>query len=188
MAATQRLLLRPLTEDDVPSVGGWLGDPDIARAYLAAQGEMGEADVQGALDWSDADGVQAWAIDDRDLGLVAAANSKPDFPWLDVHEIEVTLSPDLPKRRGYGLEAHHLVVDHLFDSRPELRKVIGRAATFNEPAIAIGERVGMVREGCLRRHVRVADEICDLVIYGILRAEWEATAPAERRRPLTVAV
>jgi RimJ/RimL family protein N-acetyltransferase len=181
VAGTDRLLLRPLTHDDVECVGRWLQDPAIARAYLGSAESFGVEDVAGVLDWAaQEEAVNAWAIDHRDGGLVASSNTRPDFPWTSVFEAEVTLSPDLPKRQGYGLEAHHLVVDHVFTSRPEAKKVMGRAIAFNHAAIAIMGRLGLSQEGCLRRHVDFGGEEFDFVIYGVLRAEWEQTRPAAR--------
>ncbi len=182
VAGTERLLLRPLTEADLPTVGEWLAEPAIARSYLASAESFGIEDVQGALQWArEEETVDAWAIEHRDGGLVASSNTRPDFPWLSVYECEVTLSPDLPRRQGYGLEAHHLVVDHVFERRSSAAKAMGRAASFNGAAIAIMERLGCSLEGRLRRHVELEGEQFDLVIYGLLREEWERTGATERR-------
>lgn len=185
VAGTDRLVLRALTHDDAPHVARWLQDPAIARSYLGSAESFGVEDVTGVLEWAaQEETVNAWAIDHRDGGLVASGNTRPDFPWTSVFEAEVTLSPDLPKRQGYGLEAHHLVVDHIFTSRPEAKKVMGRAIAFNHAAIAIMKRLGMSQEGCLRRHVDFGGEEHDFVIYGMLRAEWKRTDAGARRVPV----
>jgi RimJ/RimL family protein N-acetyltransferase len=184
VAATERLLLRPLAEDDLPDVGRWLEDQALARAYLVSDEAFGAEDLRGVLDWSRADPrVQAWAIEDRDGALVAGGNSKPDYPFDGVWECEVFLSPALPKGQGYGLEAHHLVVDHVMTTHPAARKVMGRSASFNVAAIRIMEKLGCRPEGRLREQIEIGDERYDLVVCGMLRAEWEATAPAGRRVP-----
>lgn len=168
-------------------MGRWLEDADLARAYLVSDESFGLDDVEGLLRWSEAtEMVEAWAIDHRDGGLVATSNTKPDFPWLSVYECEVTLSPDLPKGRGYGFEAHQLVVDHIFRSYEQASKVMGRAADFNGAAIAIMRKLGAVQEGCLRRHAELGGKHHDIVFYGLLREEWERTGAAERRFPLPV--
>jgi len=35
------------------------------------------------------------------------------------------------------------------------------------------QKIGMTREGCLRRHTEKWGVLEDLVVYGILREEWE---------------
>ncbi|MEJ7656499.1 MAG: GNAT family N-acetyltransferase [Thermoleophilaceae bacterium] len=178
-------MLRPLTEAEVPTVGGWLADRTLADAYVATEEELGAEEVEGALELArEVESVGAWAIDHRDGGLIASSYTKPDFPWEAVHECEVTLSPELPKRQGYGLEAHQLVVDHVFRSRPEVVKVMGRAAGFNAAAIRIMEKLDARREGTLRHHIELRGERFDLAIYGLLREEWEQTGADQRRVPL----
>jgi len=175
VAASERLRLRPLDEGDAAEVGGWLEHPELRRSYLVTKDEIpGEEVVHGVVEWAGGtDGVAAWAIEHEDGRLMGMGNWKPDLPFAWVYEIEVTLGPQVATGRGYGTEAHLLVIDHLFETQPDCAKVLGRIALFNEAMLAICPKLGAVAEGRLRAHARLGDEPIDLVIVGILREDWE---------------
>ena len=58
-----------------------------------------------------------------------------------------------------------------------LRRIQLTAATENERSLAVADRLGMVREGVLRRAGRIReDRYVDLVMCSILREEWPGSA------------
>lgn len=175
VAASERLRLRPLDEGDIEEIGGWLGDAELRRSYLVTREEIpGEEVVRGAVEWaSGTDGVAACAIEHADGRLMGMGNWKPDLPFTWVYEIEVTLGPAIETGRGYGTEAHLLVIDHLFETVESCVKLFGRIALFNDAMLAICPKLGAVAEGRLRAHARLGDEPIDLMIFGILREDWE---------------
>ena len=174
VASSERLLLRPLDEGDIETVGAWLSDPILRRSYLVTEEELpGEEIIAGVVEWANGtEGVAAWAIEHRDGRLMGMGNWKPDLPFMWVYEIEVTLGPEIATGRGYGTEAHELVLEHLFATvQPD--KAMGRIALFNEAMLAICPKLGATLEGRLRAHARLGDSPVDLAIFGILREEWE---------------
>lgn len=175
VAASERLRLRALDEGDVDVVGGWLADPQLRRSYLVTTDEIPGAEVvRGVIEWArGTDGVAAWAIEHADGRLMGMGNWRPDLPFGWVHEIEVTLGPDIEPGRGYGTEAHQLVIDHLFTTQAGCAKLFGRIAIFNEAMLAICPKIGAVPEGRLRAHARLGGEPIDLMVFGILREDWE---------------
>jgi len=54
-------------------------------------------------------------------------------------------------------------------------KVFARADARNERSWRVMEKLGMTREGLLRKHRLTPDGRADEVIYGLLREEWEAS-------------
>ena len=187
VAHSERLRLRPLDEGDVEQVGAWLDDPLLRRSYLVTEDRLdGRAVVQGVIEWArGTDGVAAWAIEHHDGRLMGMGNWKPDVPFLWVYEIEVTLGPAVATGRGYGTEAHQLVIDHLFETiRPA--KAFGRIALFNDAMRAIVPKLGATEEGLLRAHARLGDRPVDLVVAGMLLEEWEASRRAGRAVPVPV--
>jgi ribosomal-protein-serine acetyltransferase len=75
--------------------------------------------------------------------------------------------------RGLVTDATRSLLRHGFEDRG-LRRIQLTAAVENERSRAVAERVGMTREGVLRRAGRIReDRYLDLVMYSILREEWE---------------
>jgi len=43
------------------------------------------------------------------------------------------------------------------------------------------EKLGLLREGVRRSHVRKGRKLCDVIMFGLLRAEWAERADEEPR-------
>ena len=78
-----------------------------------------------------------------------------------------------PAQWGKGLmpEATRAVANWCFEER-QLAKVYGRVDARNARSLRVVEKLGMTREGVLRRHIKRHDERIDDVYYGVLREEW----------------
>jgi RimJ/RimL family protein N-acetyltransferase len=173
VATSERLQLRALDRTDVDTVERWLADAEVRRSYLLGADSVPSGTILGVIELAEAEEhVAAWGIEDAGGELIGMGNWRPDLPFPDVFEIEVTLGPNVPKGRGFGTEAHAIVIGHLFDTEGP-RKVVGRAAAFNAPVIALGRKLGFEEEGRLRQHLRIGDELVDLVLFGLLRETWD---------------
>jgi ribosomal-protein-serine acetyltransferase len=77
--------------------------------------------------------------------------------------------------RGLVTEAARALVRYGFEERG-LRRIQLTAAVENERSLAVADRLGMTREGVLRKAGRIReDRYLDLVMYSILREEWETS-------------
>src|SRR5262249_61359919 len=78
------------------------------------------------------------------------------------------------QRTGINTEAKYLLLRHAFEDLDAVRvqlKTDGR----NLQSQAAIERLGAVREGVLRKHMRVQDGVLrDSVMYSIIAGEWPA--------------
>lgn len=74
--------------------------------------------------------------------------------------------------RGYCTEALHLLLGDCF-SRLELNRVYAHHFARNPASGRVMQKVGMQREGYLREHVMKAGHFEDLVLYGLLRREYQ---------------
>lgn len=75
--------------------------------------------------------------------------------------------------KGYGQDALRLILNYAF-SELNLHRVGLSVMAYNTEAIKAYERVGFVREGVRRQAVQREGTRHDLVLYGILREEWQA--------------
>jgi RimJ/RimL family protein N-acetyltransferase len=75
--------------------------------------------------------------------------------------------------KGYGTEAMQLVLNFAFNEL-NLHRVQLSVFSYNERAIALYEKLGFVREGVYREHLRRDGQYYDMILYGLLRREWPA--------------
>ncbi|WP_137287532.1 GNAT family N-acetyltransferase [Halorussus salinisoli] len=88
----------------------------------------------------------------------------------DHAEIAYWLLPE-GRGEGYATEAVSLLLDYAFETRG-LRRVFARVVDFNERSRGLLKRLGFTEEGRLRDHEYLDGEYRDVLIYGLLREEW----------------
>lgn len=155
MLRGSRVLLRPVTEQDLPRLLEILREPEVARHWREPDDDF---DRHELLSGDDADGAErittfAITVNDETIGWIAG--------WEKLHRDYRHAGIDLfvsgaHQGRGYGPEAIRLVCRFLFEERGHHRITIDPAAD-NVRAIAAYEKVGFQRVGIMRRYERGAD-------------------------------
>ena len=79
--------------------------------------------------------------------------------------------------RGYATEMLRPAIDFAFTTL-DLERLEADIDPRNEASCRLIERVGFVREGLLRERWRVAGEVTDSAMYGLLRREYVGSAVA----------
>jgi [ribosomal protein S5]-alanine N-acetyltransferase len=74
--------------------------------------------------------------------------------------------------RGYATEAAAEVIRYGFEECG-LQRIFAGCFLRNPASGRVLEKVGMQREGTLRRHQMKWGEPLDIAFYGLLREEWE---------------
>lgn len=173
---TDRLLLRPPSDADAPSIAQLAGDRRIAATtatiphpytlehaerflrLVRRQWESGAAailatTVRGSGEFVGMTGLEFKADHDKaEIGF-----------WVGVPYWN----------RGYCTEAGRAVLGYGFEERGLERIYAGHFAG-NEASGRVQQKLGMTREGVLRHDIRRFGEYRDVVMYGILRDEWLA--------------
>lgn len=74
--------------------------------------------------------------------------------------------------KGYMSEACEMFIDFLFLSRqiPRLQLCFFEG---NEPSIKIGKKMGFTYEGTLRKAAYHRGKFLDVMVYSLLREEWQ---------------
>jgi RimJ/RimL family protein N-acetyltransferase len=75
--------------------------------------------------------------------------------------------------RGYGSQAMQLALAFAFHEL-NLHRVQLTVFDYNQPAIALYERLGFQREGVYRQFLRRDGQRHDMYLYGLLAHEWES--------------
>lgn len=75
--------------------------------------------------------------------------------------------------QGYGAEAMNLALEFAFYEL-NLHGVHLTVFSYNQRAITLYEKLGFQREGAYREYLQRDGQRYDMLLYGILRHEWEA--------------
>jgi GNAT superfamily N-acetyltransferase len=100
--------------------------------------------------------------------------------------IGIGLAPEF-RGRGYGTEAHRLLVRYLF-AHTQLNRIEATTEITNTGEQRALEKAGFTREGVLRRATFRAGRWHDQIIYSVLRHEVELLEAPEKEQALDLAV
>ncbi len=174
---TSRLLLRPPLAGDADAVAAICNSeyvlrcnaaPVLMREQVAADLEKGAAEQSTLL-----------LVEKESGQVIGAVFIGPDTLRYQVDSL--CLSYYLAQAhagKGYMTEALEAVLAYLFRERkPDV--ISARAFSVNAASIGLLEKLGFVREGCLRRGVRgYGDVLHDDVLFSILKEDFFAAHPA----------
>ena len=182
---TERLRVRHFTADDWEAVHSYTSDAGV-MTYVP-EGVMTEEQTKQFIAESMADEARTYAVDlkaeDRLIGHVGF------HPWYAarIYELGWVFHPRY-HRQGYATEAAAALLRYGFESL-SVHRVIATCQPENIPSWRVMEKLGMQREGHLRKCI-YRDETTwwDEYFYAILEEEWfnavgsrESAVEAKRR-------
>jgi [ribosomal protein S5]-alanine N-acetyltransferase len=174
---TTRLVLRPFSLDDAGDVQRMAGAPEVADTTLNLphpyKDGMAEAWIGTHQARFDAGEGVVLAITLRDTSaLIGAIEIRIDQRH---RRAELGYWIGVPYwRQGYCTEAARAVVAYGFREL-NLHKIVATHLVRNPASGRVMQKAGMEREGLMRQHVFNGERFEDLVMYGLLREEWETT-------------
>jgi ribosomal-protein-alanine N-acetyltransferase len=170
---TERLLLRPFELADVADVFAYARDPEWSRYLKALPHPYLEGDAEKFIArqlLSDRSKHPTWAIV-LDGTVVGGVNLGFDFEHL-LAELGYSLAR-MHWNKGYVSEAARGVIDAAFTTHEDLNRIHARADLRNGASQRVMEKLGMQREGVLRKSRIEGGEALDEVWYAVLREEWK---------------
>ena len=167
---TERLVLRPVSVNDVDAMMDFANDPEWGR-YQQVPQPYRSAHAREFLDYYER---SDWAVDF--CWAIEIRNKYAGAISMHVYEVHKTASIgfDLnPRwwRRGLITEAARAVLDEAFTTL-QLRKIWATVDVPNAASIRVLEKLGMEREGVQRAHHWRRGEPVDIALYGVLRSEY----------------
>ncbi|MEU7516307.1 GNAT family protein [Streptomyces sp. NPDC042898] len=172
------VVLRPVTEDDVPALLPLYEDAEVMRLT----GCHTRFEEPALRKWYASRGAQ----DDRlDLAVVERATGRVVGEavlneWDEENEscsFRIVFVPDAVGR-GLGTEATRLIVGHGFEALG-LHRISLEVYAFNPRARRAYEKAGFTAEGVLRGALLWEGERVDATVMSILAPEWAAQRTAE---------
>lgn len=173
---TERLLLRPFALSDSLQVQALAGDAAIADTTLPIphpyEEGMAEEWIATHLPrYRTGEGVDL-AITAKETGGLVGAVSLTIHGGFKRAELGFWIGRKY-WNRGYCTEAARTVIEygfrHLF-----LNRIYSHHFRRNPASGRVLVKIGMSREGLLRQHALKGERYEDLVVYGILKSDWEA--------------
>jgi diamine N-acetyltransferase len=168
----QRIYLRPLEKDDLPSIRTWSNDPEIRRLT----GEVTPMSMNGAESFHErviGDQNRIWfviALKENDRIIGETGLLRIFYPWRTT-DLTIILGDKFSWGKGYGREATLLMLDYAFGYLGLHRVSIG-VVGFNERALRFYEKIGFRREGIQRDGYYYNHEFSDFVMMSILEDEY----------------
>ena len=173
---THRLELRPFTLADAPEVQRLAGERAIA-------------DTTANIPHPYEDGIaEAWitshqeAFERGTLVSLAIVDSKANTLIGAVSLMNISAKHSRGElgywigtpywNKGFCTEAARCIVNYGFNTL-KLNRIHGCFMTRNPGSRRVMEKLGMQEEGCLRKHDTKWDQHEDIMLFGILRNEWE---------------
>jgi aminoglycoside 6'-N-acetyltransferase len=143
----ERVRLRPLTAEDVPTVAAIQAQPGIASRW----GEPDEAELRAKAEGTDECTAFAIEAGGEVVGLIQY--HEEDDPMYRHAGIDLFLSEDV-HGQGLGTDAVRTIARHLVNDRSHHRLTIDPAAD-NAAAIRAYEKVGFRPVGVMRQYERL---------------------------------
>ncbi|MGW0122660.1 GNAT family N-acetyltransferase [Streptomyces sp. NPDC003327] len=169
------VVLRPVTEEDVPALLPLFEDDEVARLT----GDHSRFDPAQLRAWYGSRGAQPDRLDlavvERASGRVVGEAVLNEWdPHNESCAFRIAFVPDAVGR-GLGTEATRLIVGHAFEALG-LYRVWLEVYAFNPRARRAYEKAGFRPEGVLRAALLWEGERVDATVMSVLAPEWQAGA------------
>jgi RimJ/RimL family protein N-acetyltransferase len=171
----EHVYLAAVEEPDMATISQWTKDSDYLRLYDSrAAGPRTVAEITSEI--KEAQRSETGYIfgirrrdDDRLIGLVELDG----ISWPHgTSFLSIGIGEARHRGQGYGRDAMNLLLRFAFDEL-NLHRLCLTVFAYNESAIALYKRMGFVREGVYREHLQRDGQRYDMILYGMLRREWQ---------------
>lgn len=182
---TERLLLRPLTTDDIDALFAYRSRPDVCRYVPFEPMTRKVIKERLATQWANTeltDEGQALTLGIEVAGTGRLVGDVVLFWHSRKHgggEIGYVVHPD-SGGHGYATEAAHGLLRLGFDQLG-LHRIVARIDERNEPSAKVARRLGMRQEARLVQNELFKGEWSTELDFAILREEWLAHRTASPR-------
>jgi RimJ/RimL family protein N-acetyltransferase len=174
--AGDSVTLRPPEREDLDAIREWMNDPRVWRPALGplpTNADLAEQFFENVLTTEDDVHVTVCA-DDEPVGHASLTTTEYGPTATDrARRVELAyyLDPD-HHGQGYGSEAASLLVQYAFEDL-NVQRVEADVGAFNDASRGLLESLGFQREGARRNAAYYRGDYYDMLVYGLLREEWD---------------
>lgn len=163
--------LRAVQASDSAQLLAWRNAPHVS-AYMYTNHEIGQAEhdawLAATLARTDA---KYWIIESYGVGVGMACVTKIDRQNSRC-EWAFYIGDKEARGKRIGFNTEQWIMRYVFETLG-LNKLCCEVIATNEQVIRLHQRMGFLREGLLRQHIRRGDEWLDIVQMAVLRQDWE---------------
>ena len=176
---TKRLLLRSFTLEDAADIQRLAGDRDIASTLTNMphpyENGMAEEWMHACSDrYENGEGLNFAITCRTDKYLIGGIGLRRD-PENKNAELGYWIGKPY-WNCGYATEAAKAVVAYSFEVL-KLNRIHARRFKRNPASGRVLEKIGMQYEGCLRQHIKKWDNFEDMIVYGMLKSDYDSPSP-----------
>lgn len=171
---SQRLDLRWLTQADSEELYAIYSDAEVMRYWSCppyTQKAQAAKLIGEIHDFHARKELYQWGIAERTEQRIVGTCT---LAWIDWKNKRAEVGFILNRaywRQGYTSEALTRLLNHAFNDL-NLRRIEADIDPRNIASIRTVEKLGFQREGFLRERWLVNGEVCDSVLYGLLKTDW----------------
>jgi len=171
----QHVHLTALTQDDLPTIATWYQDTEFMRLLDAKPAHPKSADA--LCTWLE----EAQKASDGYLFAVRLPEEDALIGFIELDGIlwthgaawfSIAIGLSEYREKGYGTEAARLTLAFAFQEL-NMHRVQATVFSYNRRSMAMFERLGFRREGAYREFIHRDGERYDMLLYGLLRREFE---------------
>lgn len=172
--ATERLMLREMTPDDVNALLKHFGNPEVVK-FIAMQPIKTIEQANEWLKWMGGffaakDGLR-WGITQQDGNFVGSAGL---HRWnREAHYAQIGCDIAYPYwGQGYGQEAMRQIIEFGWEQM-KLNRIEADIVKGNQRSAHVLEKLGFKKEGVLRQRILKGGKYYDVHIYGLLLCDYQ---------------
>ncbi len=166
----EEIELRTIEKEDIEWMKDNINDPEI-RKYTTMRYPTNYEQEENWFEKSvSGEGGRIHLLiteNEKRKGIISFVNINKDSGNA---EVGLWISSD-EQGKGYGTKAAKLITEYGFREL-RLHRVYARVFEFNLASKKIWEKLGYKEEGIMREHGYLDGEYRDMLIYGVLREEW----------------
>jgi RimJ/RimL family protein N-acetyltransferase len=171
----EQVRLNALTADDIPTIARWYEDVELLRLYDARLARpKSESELRKWLEGPEkAENTITFAVRLLDSDELIGYTELDGILWPHgVGGFSIAIGDRTNWGKGYGYEAARLTLAFAF-GEVNLHRITATIFSYNEHSIALFEKLGFQYEGVFREFLQRDGKRYDMLLYGLLRREWE---------------
>lgn len=170
---TERLILKPYSEEDIPKLVELLGAREVAATTLRIPHPYTEAHAREFIE-SQVSPASKYGMFESATGELVLIGGIGLSLYEQHRRAELGYWVGLPYwGKGYATEAAREMVRHGFEDL-KLNRIVAGVFGGNQASVRVLEKAGFKHEGTLRQHFIKVDKFVDDELFAILASEWKA--------------